>query len=219
MSIDLKKGARWGPQIADHLERTRFGIVCLTPENVTAPWILFEAGAISKTKDATLCPFLIDLSPADVEQPLGQFQYTSIDKTEVARLFRDINTQIALADQRALEPQLLTEIFDETWPELEGALRGIAADPPEEKVTARSKDAILDEILTTIRSLERRQSVLEYERYFLGDAPPENSREAIAREAARARAGAPRRIEDVLQELVQLVSGTDTGPAGGDADL
>ena len=70
ISRDIAKGARWGPEVSDRLSSSKVGIVCLTPENLASPWILFEAGALSKTKDAYVCTFLLDLKPADVEEPL-----------------------------------------------------------------------------------------------------------------------------------------------------
>ena len=75
---------------------------------------------------------------------------------------------------------------------------------PRERVAARSKRAILVEILTTVRSLTWRHAALECER-FVGDPPEENSREAIAREATRAMTGAPRRLEDIMEELMRLM--------------
>src|SRR6266700_7074493 len=80
ISIDIEKGARWSPEIAERLEHSNVGIFCLTRDNLAAPWILFEAGAISKKKGAHVCTFLLDLQAADVEPPLGQFQHTSRDK-------------------------------------------------------------------------------------------------------------------------------------------
>ena len=45
---DIEKGERWNDKIATELQDSKFGIVCLTSENVNAPWIHFEAGALSK---------------------------------------------------------------------------------------------------------------------------------------------------------------------------
>src|SRR5688572_30100805 len=70
ISLEIAKGTRWGAEVSARLELTRIGIVCLTPENRHADWLLFEAGAISKTKGAQLCTFLLDLRPADIEGPL-----------------------------------------------------------------------------------------------------------------------------------------------------
>ena len=66
-SEDILAGDRWNRDIAVELEKSKFGIICLTPENMNKPWILFEAGALAKTIDKTLvCPYLIDLDPTEI---------------------------------------------------------------------------------------------------------------------------------------------------------
>ena len=58
--VDIDKGSRWSKDIALQLEESKVGIICLTPENLEAPWILFEAGALSKSLEKTyVCPFFI----------------------------------------------------------------------------------------------------------------------------------------------------------------
>jgi hypothetical protein len=49
-SID--KGTRSLQEIAKALDGIKFGITFLTPENLTEPWILYEAGALTKNVDA-----------------------------------------------------------------------------------------------------------------------------------------------------------------------
>jgi hypothetical protein len=46
--VDIASGARWSPEVSKQLEAAKFGIICLTPGNMDAPWVLFEAGAISR---------------------------------------------------------------------------------------------------------------------------------------------------------------------------
>ena len=46
---DIDKGARGVEEIGKALSDIEIGIVCLTPENLDSRWILFEAGALSKT--------------------------------------------------------------------------------------------------------------------------------------------------------------------------
>jgi hypothetical protein len=46
---DIEKGQRWSTEIAKRLSNCKFGIICVTRENVGKPWLNFEAGAISKT--------------------------------------------------------------------------------------------------------------------------------------------------------------------------
>lgn len=50
-SEHVRKGAGWFESIGKELEATNVGILCLTKENLTAPWILYEAGALGKHQD------------------------------------------------------------------------------------------------------------------------------------------------------------------------
>lgn len=45
---DVDKGSLWESEIAGQLETSDFGILVLTPTNTSAPWLVFEAGALSK---------------------------------------------------------------------------------------------------------------------------------------------------------------------------
>jgi len=74
-SEDIDKGTRWSTDIAKELENSSFGILCVTKENLTAPWLTFEAGALSKTMDkAFVSPFLFDIKRSEVDGPILQFQ-------------------------------------------------------------------------------------------------------------------------------------------------
>src|SRR5438876_7271285 len=48
MSDDIEAGTPWGEELNRKLETSNFGVLCLTPENSNAPWLLFEAGALAK---------------------------------------------------------------------------------------------------------------------------------------------------------------------------
>src|SRR5580693_1724871 len=86
-AADLEKGARWSSDVARHLEETRVGIICLTSDNLDAPWILFESGALSKTLNSTfVCPYLFNVEPSELKGPLVQFQVTKCDKEDTRRL-------------------------------------------------------------------------------------------------------------------------------------
>ena len=67
-SEDIDKGARWSTDIAKELADSSFGILCVTRENINAPWLTFEAGALSKTMDkSSVSPFLYDIKRSEVD--------------------------------------------------------------------------------------------------------------------------------------------------------
>jgi hypothetical protein len=64
MSHRISAGARWANELANELAGTRFGILCLTRDNLNSPWLLFEAGGLAKTvEDTFVCPYLLVLQP------------------------------------------------------------------------------------------------------------------------------------------------------------
>jgi hypothetical protein len=89
---DIGKGLRWTDQLSSQLEVANFGIVCLTPENLSAPWLHFEAGALSKLTRSHVVPILFQLKSSDVQGPLSQFQAVALDKhEEMLRLLTGIS--------------------------------------------------------------------------------------------------------------------------------
>src|SRR5438270_2531629 len=116
-SADIDKGARWSTDVASRLEAAKAGIICLTPSNVHSDWILFEAGALSKTLQNTfVCPFLIGLEPSDVKPPLAQFQATRAEKKDVLKLLKTLNNAL---NDTALPEAHIEEAFEVWWPKLD----------------------------------------------------------------------------------------------------
>lgn len=121
MSSGLTSGARWQIEIARQLEEARFGILCLTRQNVRSPWLLFEAGAISKTLDTGLvCPYLIDFELSSLEDPLRQFQAVEATFDGTWQLVKAINRTL---DRHSLSESLLRDLYTVMWPNLEGKIR------------------------------------------------------------------------------------------------
>lgn len=160
ISSEISKGKRWGAVIADELEGTKVGIICLTKENLNENWILFEAGALSKTKDANVCTFLLDLKSTDIEEPLASFQHTTFEKEDIRKLMDTINETVKKSGERSLGETLLNSTFDTYWTELEAKLKGIIAKPPEVVPPSRGMNDMVEEILEIAR---RRDRVAEYE--------------------------------------------------------
>lgn len=155
MSSEMEKGRKWSPEISDRLGETRFGLLCLTRENLNAPWLLFEAGALSKTRDAYVWTFLHGLSPADVEQPLAQFQHTISEKADVRKLLHTINQVVRDENEKGLTESTLDKVFETFWPELENGLRSLADQQPQRTPELRSDRDLLEEILQLVRSEQR----------------------------------------------------------------
>jgi len=152
-TADIDKGARWASDVAERLETARAGIICITPGNLHADWILWEAGALSKTiKNTYVCTLLIELDPADVKPPLSQFQATKMTKEDILALLSTLNGKL---EDRAIPVANLPETFELWWPKLEAELKKL---PPDEGAAQpqRSDRDLIEEILALVRSQTRR---------------------------------------------------------------
>ena len=121
-SEDISKGSRSRPEIAKALATARAGIICLTPNNLTAPWILFEAGGIAKTMETTLvCTVLIGLEWTNVSGPLSEFQHTTkLDEKELLKMVKDLNS---IAGESARTDTEIERAFNLCWPELKDRVK------------------------------------------------------------------------------------------------
>ena len=73
---DIEKGENWDSKISQVLSECNYGIICLTSQNVSAPWINFEAGAIAKSLDSRVSCLMVDIRPSDIKGPLSRYQAT-----------------------------------------------------------------------------------------------------------------------------------------------
>lgn len=148
-SDDITKGARWSTEIAKELEECKVGIIFLTADNLTAPWIMFEAGALSKKLDkSSLCPLLFDLEASDVQGPLVQFQSAKFDENEVRRVVKMMNSALGGG---SLESDVLESVFIMWWPKLKGEVEQILNDRSTPKHRTRSERELLEEVLDLTR--------------------------------------------------------------------
>ena len=110
-SID--KGERWIKALEESLSEHTIGILCITPENQHSPWILFEAGALSRFLDSsTVIPLLIGMEEEDLDSPLNQFQSTVLAKDDMYLLVKKLNE---LLGELKLPDDILREEFLEKW--------------------------------------------------------------------------------------------------------
>jgi len=118
-SEDIDKGSRWSSEIADKLQNSNFGIICVTAENTKAPWLLFEAGALSKFKNTSrVCSFLFDLKEIEKTNPLSQFQSTKFEKEDILKLIKSLDK----ANEKKIDERQLTSTYISCYNKLKKSL-------------------------------------------------------------------------------------------------
>jgi TIR domain len=148
-SEDIDRGARWQAELAHQLKGTEAGIICVTPENRAAPWIMFEAGALSNALDSIhVCTYLLGLSATELEGPLVQFQAASTTREDSYRLLQSLNKQLG---SNARTDTQLQRVFAQWWPELSRSINTLSRDPGERSHSTRSERELLEEILLLSR--------------------------------------------------------------------
>ncbi|HME58588.1 MAG TPA: toll/interleukin-1 receptor domain-containing protein [Terracidiphilus sp.] len=154
---NIGAGDRWSDEIAKGLESCNFGISCVTRENMEAPWIQFEAGAITKSvKDGKVIPLLLGLDKKEISGPLAQFQAKKVEQSEIKELIFDLNKSAT----NPVADATLEKLFVMAWPELQNKITAI----PENKAAvkpSRPEGEILEELVSGIRNLEMRFMVMK----------------------------------------------------------
>lgn len=187
---DIDKGSRGLDEIGKALDGMKIGIICLTPENLDARWILYEAGALSKSLDAKtrVCTYLLaGLQPQNIQPPLGMFQATRAEKDETRRLVHAINRAL---DGDPVSSINLDATFDGVWPRLEEKLSAIPKSNPTIQTT-RTTDEMLAELLENSRAeANRRRKSDDLDKYLpiLDDLMPVLS-DALKTRSANAHSG------------------------------
>lgn len=157
-SEDIDKGARWSTDIATELADSTFGILCVTKDNLEAPWLSFEAGALSKTMEKSfVTPFLFDIKRSEVKGPILQFQSTIFEKDDIKKMVKTLNK--ASGDSGISETRL-DNYFDVWYPTLESKLNElkseiVSTNESDEEQSGEHSSEILEEILELSRDNQK----------------------------------------------------------------
>jgi hypothetical protein len=156
---DIDKGSFWFNSVSDILKETSIGILCLTSENKKSPWILFEAGALSKgLSKSRVCPLLIDLQHSDVGQPLSQFNGSYPVKDDMEKIILLINKELG---ESRLSDLRIKSAFEIWWPkfseEFSKIMDSARTAPIEPEPTS---EEMLKEILEISRSVQNQMQNL-----------------------------------------------------------
>lgn len=155
-STDIDAGTRSMNEIEISLANTKFGIICVTPENVERPWLNYEAGALSKQVDEVatrVIPLLFDFADkADITTPVGQFHAVLADKSGFEQIAQSLNKCLAPELQRSAED--VRSAHEAFWDQLESRLNSVPAPINKIQAPSRSSDDMFREIVNTVRDLD-----------------------------------------------------------------
>jgi hypothetical protein len=158
-STDIPKGIPWFGELADQLKAIRIGIICVTPDNLSAPSIHFEAGTLSKTvaEPQFVCPYLFEVKDSDLGFPLAHFQTTKAEQEDTKRLLHTVHSALQSA---SLTEEQLDKAFDKWWPDLHKELDRLARLESGQQRPHRKQEEILEELLEIVRDLARQPYII-----------------------------------------------------------
>ena len=122
---DVAAGAHWPKKLTEELQNTDYGIICLTRSCMEKPWVLFEAGALSKHDGAGVCCLLLDLTISDVTGPLKNFQNVAWSENGFQKLLSTLNQRC----ENPLTSSELKIVLDNNWPHVKERVGAVLNEP------------------------------------------------------------------------------------------
>ena len=122
---DISAGSQWRTEVLAAISVAEFGIICLTRHSMQSQWVQFESGAMSVSILAgKICPYLIDVSVAQLTGPLAHFEACEATQEGTLKL---ISSMYELTRNAKLsKPQI--RIYLKAWLKLSAAI----AEPKQE---------------------------------------------------------------------------------------
>ena len=110
--LDIESGDDWWKRVKRELQQCDLGIVCITKENVRAPWIHFESGVVI-AKDKKLIPVLFNcgFNTLDSTPLSNKHRVDFYNQTAFVKMVIEINKQLGLVS--ISDRQLMTLIEKE----------------------------------------------------------------------------------------------------------
>lgn len=154
-SQDIAKGETWPDNVRGNLSEIDLGIVVVTKTNFEAPWILFEAGALSKSVKSRMIPLLCGVEHIDLaKSPLRLFQSSIANSEDILAMMRSLNANAA----SPLNDDRLSVAFEKWWPDFSDAYSSLEPDaPPAAKAAKKGDEAVLsalEAILSDVQSIK-----------------------------------------------------------------
>lgn len=138
-------------EVSEQLAIHDTGIVCVTAQNLTEPWLHFEAGTISKSvQRGVVIPVLHGVTIADIQAtPLSQFQCVhSRNEEEMWQLVERLNESLDVP----LSTERLKKYFDGSWQGFLEALDRLDEGVDVAETPTRETGELLNDILSRLAS-------------------------------------------------------------------
>lgn len=113
-NVDIASGTDWWTSISSELKSCRVGILCLSNENVYAPWIFYEAGGMA-SRDVPTTPLLVGCEVDSLDKtPLGGKQCVNFEsQAEFIKMIADINHYFNDLLPSSIAKQMAEKAYDE----------------------------------------------------------------------------------------------------------
>jgi hypothetical protein len=149
-SSSITKGANGLAVIEAKLDDSAYGIVLVSRENQTAPWLNYEGGWLASTLDRPVATICLDLRPGEVTSPLAPRQATQFDdEKDMATLLR----QVVDAANPSMNDRVFQTLLAQAWPGIRDswvpATEQAAGEAP-----ARDDNEMLAELVERVRRIE-----------------------------------------------------------------
>ncbi|MEU2199081.1 toll/interleukin-1 receptor domain-containing protein [Isoptericola sp. NPDC019482] len=149
---DIEVGDRGQERIAEELADTSVGIIVVTRENWSRPWLNFEAGALSKAvggQKSRVIPLLVDLQGSEIKGPLTNFQYVLWNRADVGKLIKTLNGFVGV------DPGIVERRLDSEWPTFNEEVNRLIGMVPVDDEEKRTPEDKLEEVLELVRAIHR----------------------------------------------------------------
>ncbi len=157
----ISSGELWVTKLKKALSEMNFGIAMVTKANMNAPYLLFEAGALSKTAEGRLVPVRCNLRVLDLKGPFSLLQSRGVTEDDFWRLVSAVNA----ASTTPLPEERLRKFFDKWWPDFNEKFYKINFDEQDAPTSPESPDERLskieDAVEELLRSTRQRDVVLQ----------------------------------------------------------
>lgn len=129
--VDIDSGTDWWMTIRSELKTCQLGIVCVTNENVHAPWIFYEAGGMA-ARNVPVIPLLIGCGMDSLsDSPLRGKQCVNFEiREEFIKMITDMNDQLGKLLPDAVTVQMAEKGYDELNKNLKSVMNVLKNNKP-----------------------------------------------------------------------------------------